>query len=195
MTMKHTLRSLWILALVLLLASCKDEENPVNHNTPGTIKITKGLLVTKGINGVGEMDTLVFRVGKSGGYDITSYDWTVLDDHDGFVKFDYDIWHLESTGSGTDVHRIARPVSTAPLFRWKKSFDSQQQKDIYVFTAMILDSTNSDFHIHELSNGHFTIEPVGLPGYYLKVQHTYSPGIAAEFVQGAPQEFWFQPWE
>jgi hypothetical protein len=196
--MKYLTNWLSVVVLVLFASSCKDGDSAVDPGTntlPGTMKFTKGLVVTMGINGIGELDTLVFRVGKNGGYDITSYDWTVLSDHDGFVKYDYDIWHLEPTGSGTDVHRIVRPVSTAPMFRWERDFDSQQQKEIYIFTARMQDSANSDFHIHELSNGHFTIEPVALPGYYLNVEHSYSPGRAAEFIQGEPQEFWFQPWE
>jgi hypothetical protein len=196
--MKHVIHWLSIVALVLFASSCKDGDSAVDpgtNNPPGTIRITKGLLVTMGKNGIGDIDTLVFRVGKNGGYDITSYDWVILADHDGFVKYEYDIWHLEGTGSGIDVHRVVRPVSTAPMFRWYTSFDSQQQKDIYGITARMQDTGNSEFHIHELSNGHFTIEPVTLPGYYLNVEHSMYEGRDAEFIQGQPQEFWFQPWE
>jgi hypothetical protein len=197
MTMKQILLSLPLLALLLFLAACR-EDPPVSlgtDNPPGTLKITRGLLVTMGINGIGEMDTLVFRVGKNGGMDITSYDWTVLDDHDGFVKYDYDIWHLELTGSGTDIHRIVRPVDNAPMFRWNVDFDSQKQKEYYFLMTTKDVSDSTDFHIHSLSNGHFTIEPVSLPGYYLNVQHSYAQGRSTEFIQGQPQEFWFQPWE
>jgi hypothetical protein len=58
---------------------------------------------------------------------------------------------------------------------------------------MIDDSTG--FIITTLANGHFTIQPEGFPGWYLNAEHDYQPGSPTEFIEGQPQEFWFEPWE
>lgn len=197
--MKHAFLSLSLLALVLFLPSCKEEDNPASpgtNNTPGTIRITRGVLVTMGLNGIGLHDTIAFRIGRGTGYSgnisLTSFDWEILANHTGFLKPEDDIWSLSSTGSGSGIYRIERP-GNAPYFGW--DFNSAYGSEYYSIRTAKTTSDTTSFRINALSNGHFTIELVFLPGYYLNAQLPQTPGRTTEFVQGKPQEFWFEPWE
>jgi hypothetical protein len=181
--------------LLLLVASCKDGDTAVGPGATPTIMLTKGILLTMGINGIGQHDTLVFRIGRGGTVTLTSFEWWILDDHDGFIKWDNDRWDMVATGSGSDIHRITRPGTGTTIFAWDGSWDGVQQKEVYHLVTRKDVSDSTDFHSHPLDNGHFTIEPVSLPGCYLNAEHDYSAGSSTEFIQGKPQEFWFEPWE
>jgi hypothetical protein len=194
--MNHLFRSLLIPALALFLFSCKTDDStvdPGNSNTPGTIRITQGVLVAKGLNSRNTSDTIALTISRGVSITVYDFDLEMLVNNSGVLDRNDDIWHLESTGSGTDIYRIIRPGTKATMLQWRNSHHTQGS--YYGLYATVSASDSTSFHIHPLSNGHFTIEPVLLPGYYLNMQHLHAPGQQEEFIQGKPQEFWFQHWQ
>lgn len=138
-----------------------DDPKPESNNQEF---YSTGFICTKGINGIGDADTIVLRAGTSGSFTITSYTHTAEDG--GFLERPKDIWVLETAGDNS--WRLKNNAGKYVEFSEDFADPINENPNKYGYQYDLEETPTEDgLFLRNQDGNEFYLEPKAKPGFYL----------------------------
>ncbi len=182
--------------LTSIYGTCKKDDaiNADPTNTPGVIQVSKGLLVTRGINGIGVLDSVHFRNGNSNIHPtLFSYNTIYDNSSSGFYVRPRDFWEL--INSGTNSWHLK---NNAGYYMGYKDNPNGTGTNRYTMRLDLIPTDNHLFVMNKTGANNFYIQPVVNKNVYLTslpedVQPPQPAHKHGRFIEGTKQLWFFIP--